>query len=862
MCPGCGRLQAEARAATPGTSTRKADEPDVNTPIPSCDRTGQLSGRRLGEWLVEELLGRGGMGEVYRAIHPTGRVAAFKVLLESAMESPSAAGRFRREVRVMARLEHPAVARILFEELDQSPPYFAMEWLAGGSLHDRIRVLVQAGTLAPAMAPAALAQLARQLASGLSEIHRHSILHRDIKPHNILFSESGQAKLTDFGLATMSDATCLTAPRQRMGSIAYMAPETLRTGHFDERTDLYQLGISLYHTCAGECPYDGPELMAVAVGKPLPPLPLFGPSCDALRRETPWFEPLVRRLCSEDPEARPGSAEALGEALDQAMEGLGKAKPVSRRAAAAAGQRLPESGRARSTHVAWSARLDWHRWKGPVLAAACGLWMVCLAAIATSLWSRGPSESGSPGGPRLPEASGQGSSASAAAESPGGTAAPAIALVTAGSRSLRFRFDGSALPGSRLTLQVRGQRSGRLEAVAPSARECAVAGLQPGTVFRCALTWPGGGRREVEAATLPEAAGGGLVLERGGDPVGDLELQARGPHVVAVWATDPGKPGPVTIHARHSFDSGQTWTPAETLYVCRSERRSLSTAMLEDGALVGWRAEPARGGASAFVFRFWDAAARRWEPAMEFPAGSNQEGVCLVPADGGATQAYRLMAPAGSEAPCELDVGRVPRSPGEPLPAERLLVLPPRVGGRLKVLSAGARTFALMDSMNALGNWTLLWSATGVGGTGWKPALALTGPDDSVGFFDAAELDGGVLLAYVESEVVYLRNLTPELHPSPAPRLLDRSELVQRSPCFVRVGKVLYLGYLSARSLLMRDLSVRILRTTDGVAWLPHAAIRLAAGQGKSLRLALCGKHLLALAAGIQGELTVFAFPL
>ena len=448
----------------PGPSTRQADQPDVNTPIPSCDLTGQLSGRRLGDWLVEELLGRGGMGEVYRATHPTGRVAAFKILLESALESPSAAGRFRREVRVMARLEHPAVARILFEELDHSPPYFAMEWLAGGSLHERIRVLVQAGTPAPAMAPAALAQLARQLASGLSEIHLHSILHRDIKPHNILFSESGQAKLTDFGLATMSDATCLTAPRQRMGSIAYMAPETLRSGHFDERTDLYQLGISLYQTCVGECPYGGPELMAVAVGNPLPPLPVFGPSCDALRREMPWLEPLVRRLCAEDPEARPCSADALGEALDQAMEGPGKARPVFRRAVAASGKGSPEGGRAGRAHVAWTARLDWRRWKGPVLATACALWMVCLAALATWLWSRERIEGGSPGGPRLTAVSGQGSGAAKAADSPAGTAAPTIALVTAGTRSLHFRFDGPARPGSRLALQVRGQRSGRIEA--------------------------------------------------------------------------------------------------------------------------------------------------------------------------------------------------------------------------------------------------------------------------------------------------------------------------------------------------------------------------------------------------------------
>ncbi len=257
-----------------------------------------LVGTLLDGWRLEALLGRGGMGAVFRARHAQkGLRAALKLLAVSTDEEREAYRRLRREVQVMGRLSHPSLATIYQEALDHDPPYFAMELLEGGDLLGRIET--------KALTSALVTKLAIQVAEALDALHGQKILHRDIKPSNVLFSLEGRAKLADFGLAKAEDLTSLTVDRSIRGTMAYIAPEVLRGAPESAATDLYQLGVTLYQTASGRLPYNAREvgMHASGNGPALPPLSGSG--------VTPRLEAAIVSLCSVDPAGRPPSAAAL-----------------------------------------------------------------------------------------------------------------------------------------------------------------------------------------------------------------------------------------------------------------------------------------------------------------------------------------------------------------------------------------------------------------------------------------------------------------------------------------------------------------------------------------------------------------------
>ncbi len=244
--PGAGpgeSAPAEAGPSAAAGATRAADEPP-----PTAE---ELKGRFPG-LEVEAVLGRGGMGVVYRARQvPLGRTVALKILPRSAAATPGFADRFAREARAMALLDHPHIVRIHdFGERD-GLPYLVMEFVDGANL----RQAMAAGRLTAAQALA----IVPQVCDALQYAHEQGIVHRDIKPENILLDARGRVKIADFGLAKLLqrnpvDVT-ITGTGQVMGTLHYMAPEQYRTPNdVDHRADIYSLGVVFYEMLTGEVP--------------------------------------------------------------------------------------------------------------------------------------------------------------------------------------------------------------------------------------------------------------------------------------------------------------------------------------------------------------------------------------------------------------------------------------------------------------------------------------------------------------------------------------------------------------------------------------------------------------------------------
>ncbi|MBI4870229.1 MAG: serine/threonine protein kinase, partial [Candidatus Riflebacteria bacterium] len=250
---------------------------------------GIVVGQVLDGWRLDAELGKGGMGLVYHAIHlQSGVVAALKVLLDDENATVELQRRFRREVKALARLDHPGVVRILAESLDHVPPYFCMELLPGGSLTQRLEWTAAEGRAG--LPPERFEQLVRELAAALEVLHAARLLHRDLKPGNVLFTAEGHAKLTDFGMVKAFDLSLLTVTPRVMGTMAYLAPETLRGEPFDVRTDLYQLGVTLFEAATGKRPYTQREIANAWSGVALPPPPSVAQVSLPAAVAMPWLQ--------------------------------------------------------------------------------------------------------------------------------------------------------------------------------------------------------------------------------------------------------------------------------------------------------------------------------------------------------------------------------------------------------------------------------------------------------------------------------------------------------------------------------------------------------------------------------------------
>lgn len=221
--------------------------------------TGVLkAGDRLGDFLLGRELGRGAMGVVYEATQVSlGRTVALKVLNASYTASPEMVDRFHREARAAARLEHPNIVGIHGTDQDRGVHYYAMTFVEGVSLRRHARE--------QSISPGECARIAAEVADGLDYAHQKGIVHRDIKPDNIMVTPSGRAMITDFGLAKDALDATLTASGTVLGTPMYMSPEqaTASKDEIGPRSDIYSLGATLYEVATGESPYHGETSHAI-----------------------------------------------------------------------------------------------------------------------------------------------------------------------------------------------------------------------------------------------------------------------------------------------------------------------------------------------------------------------------------------------------------------------------------------------------------------------------------------------------------------------------------------------------------------------------------------------------------------------
>ncbi|MBK8903421.1 MAG: protein kinase [Anaerolineaceae bacterium] len=268
------------------------------------DSSADLLPAQIGRYQIKALLGRGGMAIVYLAFDPyMERRVAVKALLKDRQYDEGLRSRFKRESRMVASLNHPAIVPVYdFGEEDEQP-YLVMRYMEGGSLRERLRhaplSLIEVATILNRIAPA------------LDTTHAHNIIHRDLKPSNILFDNDGKAYLADFGLAKFAEGTYTTLTRNEgmVGTPAYMSPEQIRgQEHLDGRTDIYSLGVILFEMLAGRLPFAADSRFPIALmhlSDPVPDVYIYNP---ILPKE---ISQIVIRAMAKSREERFATASAL-----------------------------------------------------------------------------------------------------------------------------------------------------------------------------------------------------------------------------------------------------------------------------------------------------------------------------------------------------------------------------------------------------------------------------------------------------------------------------------------------------------------------------------------------------------------------
>ena len=263
---------------------------------------------QLGRYVLGEMLGHGGMGEVYRAQHEHYGEVALKLLPVFFVQDPSARTRFENEARVLGELEHSSLCRLYEYFVTEDYACIAMECVDGTELSDRL-------LKGPLSFDDAL-DIVSMLTAALAVAHASGVTHRDIKPANVILTEDGTAKLIDFGVAKFADLR-LTATGQAIGSPRYMSPEQWLGNPVDGRTDLWSLGVLWYEMLAGRKPFDGESAVDIAaevLGSAAAPLP--EESIDG--RPLMFVSVIIDALLSKDPKERIRSCDELATSLRRA----------------------------------------------------------------------------------------------------------------------------------------------------------------------------------------------------------------------------------------------------------------------------------------------------------------------------------------------------------------------------------------------------------------------------------------------------------------------------------------------------------------------------------------------------------------
>ena len=269
----------------------------------------------LGDrYTLVDVLGGGGMAKVYLAHdNVLDRHVALKVLREEYADDEGFVERFRREAKNAASLTHPSIVQIYDQGRSEDGSYYiAMEHVPGGTLKERI---AREGPLSPAEAVG----IASQVAEALRVAHDRGIVHRDIKPHNVLLSTSGEAKVADFGIARAASSRTITETDLVLGTAAYMSPEQVGGERVGPASDLYSLGVVLYEMLTGELPYRAEDPIATAMQHLNRPPPHPRDANPAVPEE---LDAMTAKLLAKDPADRYASAAELADDLSRIRDGL------------------------------------------------------------------------------------------------------------------------------------------------------------------------------------------------------------------------------------------------------------------------------------------------------------------------------------------------------------------------------------------------------------------------------------------------------------------------------------------------------------------------------------------------------------
>jgi eukaryotic-like serine/threonine-protein kinase len=305
FCPECGtwnRTSAETCTRC-SVALPELDRAPSEKPTETISALRQATGSR---YRVIQRLGGGGMADVFLADHAQlERPVVIKVLHAHLAKDIEMMERFRREAQAAAQLVHPHICPVMDAGQHGTTVYTVMPYLSGGSLSDRI---ARTKVVDPVEAAMAIAQVA----VALDYAHRRGIVHRDIKPDNVLFDEDGNAIITDFGIAEARNQGRLTASGRAMGTPHYMSPEQAMGKLVDGRSDVYALGIVLYEAAVGFPPFDGPDAFSVGY-KQVHEQPVSPEQIDS--RVPAEFAAIIMRCLSKAPNARYARANDLADAL-------------------------------------------------------------------------------------------------------------------------------------------------------------------------------------------------------------------------------------------------------------------------------------------------------------------------------------------------------------------------------------------------------------------------------------------------------------------------------------------------------------------------------------------------------------------
>ena len=295
--------------------------PSVPPPVMPAMQPAPAAGgeRYIGKYRIKGELGRGGMGAVYLAEQPgLGREVAIKELIQSAAADPVALKRFLQEAQVMARTSHPNLVQVHDLEVMGDANYIVLEFVRGKSLRDRM-------VASTVPLPQTFA-IMHGILQALDYAHRHAIVHRDMKPENVLLSDEGMVKVADFGIARLTDDTGVggtaTKTGTTVGTPQYMSPEQVASSKVDGRSDLYSAGIVFYELVVGQPPFtasdaDGPfTLMAKHVQAPPKPPSVHRPGLDM------GLEEVILKSISKRPEDRYQSGHEFDDAVSRVADRL------------------------------------------------------------------------------------------------------------------------------------------------------------------------------------------------------------------------------------------------------------------------------------------------------------------------------------------------------------------------------------------------------------------------------------------------------------------------------------------------------------------------------------------------------------